>query len=144
MIEIWHIWIIAALILLIIELLTAGFVTICFSIGAFCGALTAYLDDSIKLQLIIFATTSLLCALLLRPIFIRFLSKERTITNTNAESMIGQTATVIKTIGNDAGKVSIYGEHWKAISETDEVIAEGEKVKITSINSLILTVKKLK
>lgn len=140
MIEIWHIWIIVALLLLILEVLTTGFVTICFAIGAFCGALVSYFDGSIKLQLIIFAVTSLLCALLLRPVFVRFLSRKHV--ETNAESMIGKTATVIEPINNGTGKVSIYGEHWKAVSENNEVIDKGDKVTIININSLILTVRK--
>lgn len=138
----WHIWLIVALVLIIIEVLASGFAAICFSIGAFCSALTAYFGCSLTLQLSVFAAASLLCAFTVRPLFIKFLSSKSKDSETNAQSMIGQTATVIQTVDGNGGRISIYGESWSAVSETGETIPEGEKVTITEINSLILTVKK--
>ncbi len=140
MMEAWHIWIIIALILLIIEVLTSGFAIICFSIGAFCGALTASLGGSLTIQLLVFAVISIFCALVLRPIFIKYLARKKN-GATNAEAMVGLTATVTETVGDNGGRISVYGESWKAVSETGETIPAGSKVVITKIDSLTITVK---
>ena len=142
MITSWHIWLIVALALLIIEILTSGFAAICFSIGAFCSALTAYLGCSLTVQLSVFAAISLLCAFAVRPLFIKFLSNKGKDSETNAQSMIGRTAIVTEDVDKNTGRVSIYGESWQAVSATDDIIPKGEKVIITKIDSLILTVKK--
>lgn len=142
MIEIWHIWILAALILLIIEVLTSGIAAICFAIGAFCGAAAAGLGCSIKIQLLVFALVSIVCALTLRPVLIKYLSRKKG-GETNAEAMVGETAIVTEPIDAYKGRISIYGESWKAVSETGETIQVGQKVRITRINSLVLTVKKI-
>ncbi len=43
----YQIWLIAAIILVIIELLTSGFGVICFAIGALFSALTDYLGGAL-------------------------------------------------------------------------------------------------
>ena len=40
--EEWHVWIIAALLLFLIEIFTTGFAVICLSIGAVAGAVAAW------------------------------------------------------------------------------------------------------
>ena len=56
--EVWHIWIIAALVLVIIEIFTSGFAVICLSVGAVGGAIAAACDCSFKIQLLAFALAS--------------------------------------------------------------------------------------
>ena len=42
--EIWHIWIIAALLLFIVEIFTSGFAVICIAVGALGGAVATLLN----------------------------------------------------------------------------------------------------
>ncbi len=60
------------------------------------------------------------------------------------DNIIGKTAVVTERIEeNGFGRVKIDGDDWKA-QTTDGTAAEiGEKVKIESYESIILTVKKL-
>lgn len=143
--EYYQIWLIAAIVLVIIELLTAGFGVICFAVGALFSALAAFLGvDSLVWQLLIFAVASVLCFIFLRPVVLRFLDKKSKDVKTNADALIGKTAMVSETIDSSAnqGRVAVDGDDWKAVSADGSVINKGEKVEIVSRDSIILTVKK--
>ena len=143
--EYYQIWLIAAIVLVIIELLTAGFGVICFAVGALFSALAALLGvDSLVWQLLIFAVASVLCFIFLRPVVLRFLDKKSKDVKTNADALIGKTAIVSETIDSSAnqGRVAVDGDDWKAVSADGSVINKGEKVEIISRDSIILTVKK--
>lgn len=143
--EYYQIWLIAAIVLVIIELLTAGFGVICFAVGALFSALAAFLGmDSLVWQLLIFAVASVLCFIFLRPVVLRFLDKKSKDVKTNADALIGKTAIVSETIDSSAnqGRVAVDGDDWKAVSADGSVINKGEKVEIVSRDSIILTVKK--
>lgn len=143
--EYYQIWLIAAIVLVIIELLTAGFGVICFAVGALFSALAAFLGvDSLVWQLLIFAVASVLCFIFLRPVVLRFLDKKSKDVKTNADALIGKTAMVSETIDSSAnqGRVAVDGDDWKAVSADGLVINKGEKVEIISRDSIILTVKK--
>lgn len=143
--EYYQIWLIAAIVLVIIELLTAGFGVICFAVGALFSALAAFLGvDSLVWQLLIFAVASVLCFIFLRPVVLRFLDKKSKDVKTNADALIGKTAIVSETIDTSAnqGRVAVDGDDWKAVSADGSVINKGEKVEIISRDSIILTVKK--
>jgi len=143
--EYYQIWLIAAIVLVIIELLTAGFGVICFAVGALFSALAAFLGvDSLVWQLLIFALASVLCFIFLRPVVLRFLDKKSKDVKTNADALIGKAAIVSETIDSSAnqGRVAVDGDDWKAVSADGSVINKGEKVEIVSRDSIILTVKK--
>ena len=143
--EYYQIWLIAAIVLVIIELLTAGFGVICFAVGALFSALAAFLGmDSLVWQLLIFAVASVLCFIFLRPVVLRFLDKKSKDVKTNADALIGKTAMVSETIDPSVnqGRVAVDGDDWKAVSADGSVINKGEKVEIISRDSIILTVKK--
>lgn len=46
--ETWHIWIIIALLLFIIEIFTSGFAIFCISVGAIAAAIASELDMELK------------------------------------------------------------------------------------------------
>ena len=71
----YQIWLIIAIVLVIIELLTAGFGVVCFAIGAGFSALAAGLGLSLTWQIIIFVVVSLLTFIFLSPIALRFLNR---------------------------------------------------------------------
>ncbi|MCR5013290.1 MAG: NfeD family protein [Bacteroidales bacterium] len=141
--EYYQIWLIAAIVLVIIEILTAGFGVICFAIGALFSALTDYLGASLVWQLVVFAAVSLLAFFFLRPVFLRFLDRKTKDVKTNADALIGKTAIVSETIDATAntGRVAIDGDDWKAVSEDGSVIEKGQKVHVVNRDSIILTVK---
>lgn len=141
--EVWHIWIIVALVLVIIEIFTSGFAVICLAVGAVGGSIAAACDCSFKIQLLAFAIASFVALLLVRPLLLRFFPKEEKV-KTNASAMVGRRGVVCNAIeGVEGGRVVIDGVDWKALSANGEDIAQGEKVEIVEIDSVVLIVKKL-
>lgn len=140
--ELWQIWVIAALLLFILEIFTAGFAVACFSIGALAAAVAAALGATILWQVVIFAIGSLIALVVVRPIVIRLFGKKDH-TPTNTDALIGRNGRVSETIDPETGKgrVAIDGDDWKAVSEDGSAIEKGTKVEVVSRESVIITVK---
>jgi membrane protein implicated in regulation of membrane protease activity len=142
--QIYQIWLLVAIVLVILEIMTAGFGVICFAIGAALAALAAGLGvDDIAWQIVIFAVVSLLTFIFLRPVVIRFLDKKSKDVKTNADAIIGRKGVVSERIdaAQHTGRVAIDGDDWKAVSEDGSVIEKGTYVEIVKLDSIIVTVK---
>ena len=143
--EIWIYWVIAALLLFIVEMFTAGLAVICLSFGCLGGAIAAAADASIEWQLGIFTIVSFVAIVAVRPLLKRLFYKDGEKVATNASAMIGKHGVVCADIEGDdeQGRVMIEGVDWRAIAADDEHLAKGTRVVVTDINSVVLTVKKL-
>ena len=143
--EIYQYWLVAAIVLVIVEICTAGFGSICFAVGAGFSALVAGLGGSFVWQIVVFAAVSLLTFIFLRPIAIRWLDSKSKDVKTNVDALIGRKGIVSERIdaSQHTGRVAIDGDDWKAVSLDNAVIDKGASVEIVNRDSLILTVKKL-
>ena len=112
-----YFWLIAAIILVIVEILTEGFGSICFAIGAGVSALASYLGANFTWQIIIFLAVSLLTFIFFRPFMLRFLDKRSKHVKTNVDALIGRKGIVSERIDMEkhTGRVSIDGDDWKAV-----------------------------
>ncbi len=141
----WENWIYVGLILLILEIFTPGFVVACIGIGAILASIFAYFDLPISIQLLVFSAGTLLSFLGIRPYVLKHIynSKENTITN--ADTLIGKVTKVKETINNNQnqGRISIYGDNWRARSENGSEIEKGETVEVVKIDSTVLIVKQI-
>lgn len=142
--ELWQIWIIAALVLFVVEIATSGFAAVCLSLGALVAAIAAGCGASLTWQVVVFAVASLVALVFFRPVIIRLFhnrkSEER---KSGVEALIGREAVVTETIDEVAatGRVRIDGDDWKAVAADSAHIEKGEKVVVLSIESIVLTVK---
>ncbi len=136
-----HWWSIAAVLLIIVEILTAGFVLGSFGVAAFITAIVAYIGFPIEFQLIVFIAASLVMFFTLRPIAKKYLAPKKKI-ETNVHRLIGKKAIVIETIDNfrQTGRVKIDGDDWRARTESQEVIPVGREVIIKVVDSATLIV----
>ena len=143
--EMYQIWLIAAIVLVIIEICTAGFGSICFALGAAFSAIAAGLGANLTWQIVVFAIVSLLTFIFLRPVVMRFLEKKSKDVKTNAEAIIGRKGVVSERIDatQHTGRVAIDGDDWKAVSKDGSVIEKGAEVEIVKLDSIIVTVKQL-
>lgn len=143
---IWQIWLLVAAVFVVIEIFTSGFAVACFSVGCVFGAILAACDLSLTWQVVAFAIGTFLSFILIRPVVMRYLDKKTNDNNikTNMDNIIGKTAVVTERIeGNGYGRVKIDGDDWKAQTADGAAAEVGEKVRIESFESIILTVKKL-
>jgi membrane protein implicated in regulation of membrane protease activity len=136
-----HWWSLAAVLLIIVEILSAGFVLGSFGVAAFITAIVAYIGFPIEFQLIVFIASSLMIFFTLRPIAIKYLAPKKKI-ETNVHRLIGKKAVVIETIDNfrQTGRVKIDGDDWRARTESQEVIPIGREVIIKAVDSATLIV----
>lgn len=142
----WQIWLLAAAVLVVIEIFTSGFAVACFSVGCVFGAILAAFDLSITWQIVAFAIGSFLAFIFIRPIVIKYLDKKTNSNNvkTNMDNIIGKTAVVTERIEEGGfGRVKIDGDDWKAQTDNGTAMEVGTKVTILSYESIVLTVKKL-
>ena len=69
------------------------------------------------------------------------LASQRAAPVTGVEGLIGETGYALEPIVPGApGRVRVHGEIWSAIA--DEPIASGDRVTVTNVNGLTLTVRK--
>lgn len=140
----WHWWMCAAILLFILEVFTPGFIVACLGLGALAASITAYLGYDIDAQFIVFAISTLVSLFLIRPLLYKKGEKDDKI-KTNTDALIGRTGTVTESIDNkhNKGRVLIDGDQWKAYSQNNEIIELNAQVEVISINSTIITVKKI-
>ncbi|MBE6174236.1 MAG: NfeD family protein [Rikenellaceae bacterium] len=143
--EVWHIWVIVALLFVIVEIFTTGFAVMCISFGCLFGAAASALEWDVKWQLLAFAVGTVLAFMTVRPLVYKFFYKKGQEVKTNAEALVGRRAIVTERIEGELhpGRVKIDGDDWKAVCESAEPIEVGAAVEVTAINSVILTVKKI-
>ena len=143
--EIWHMWVIAALILVVVEIFTTGFAVICLAIGALAAAVDAACGGGAEGQLIWFAAATLLAFVFVRPLLVKAFRKsggrERL---SGVDALKGREAVVSERISpsDNTGRVAVDGDDWKAVSVDGADIGKGEKVTIESVDSVVLTVRK--
>lgn len=143
--EIWQIWVVVALVLIIIEIFTSGFAIACLSVGCLLAAIGARIELSLAWQLGLFALGAFFGFIFVRPFVLKLMNKNANKNNvtTNMDNLIGRKAVVTEKIEKDGfGRVKIDGDDWKARMEDGEEAEVGEKVTIVSNESIILTVKK--
>lgn len=142
--ELWYIWVIAALLLFITELFTSGFAIICLSFGALGGAVAALLDTSLEMQFIAFAIVSFIALIAIRPVLKRLFFKNGEKVATNANAIIGKHGIVCVDVdANDSGRVMIEGMDWRARSVDNDPLSKGTKVEVVAMESITLIIKKL-
>lgn len=133
----WYFWLILAGIFVIAEIATVGFLIFWLSLGSLCAMLTSFFTDNIIIQTAVFVVTSVLFIFLTRPLA-KKLAKTDNVLVTNAYSIIGKKAIVIKeinpTIG--VGQIKIDGQIWTAKSTNEEIISEGTEVLILNIDGV--------
>lgn len=143
---VWHIWIIVAILLLIAEIFTTGFLTATLAMGCLAAGFFAYLDFGIGIQLTAFSVFTLIGFFGIRPFMLKYAQRENAQIKTNTDALIGKIGKVTEAIDNRSsqGRVIVDGEDWRAETEADEIVDPGEKVQILRVNSTKLIVQPLK
>jgi len=137
----WMIWIAIGLVCLIIEIFTPGFLFMSFGVGAIITGLFSILNISLPIQISIFIFVTFIIFLFMRKISKKIISQASE--ETNIFALNGKTGIVTKEILLEArGYVKVGGEEWSAISDKNEIIENGVKVIINSVEGNKLIVSK--
>jgi len=137
-----YLWLALIVIFAVAEASTVQLMFIWFACGAVVAFLVSLLSAPLWLQILLFLAVSAVTLIFTRPLVKKLLLPKTS--PTNADRVIGETATVVTAIDNDAytGRVSVLGLDWMALSENDEPIAVGEKVTVKRIEGAKLIVCK--
>jgi membrane protein implicated in regulation of membrane protease activity len=130
----WALWVIVAVALAGVELLTPGlFVAGLLVVPALAAALVATLGGSAAIQLIVFILGSGGSALLVRPLARRHIRMPAQL-RTGTAALVGAPAMVLRRVDRDGGLVRIGGEEWSARTYMDDqVIEPGARVEVVKI-----------
>lgn len=135
-------WVVALVVFLIVEAVTAGLVSIWFVFGSLVALICAALGAAIWLQIVWFVVVSVATLVLTRPLVKRYVDSRSVATN--ADRNIGRTAVVTERIDNLAatGAVQLAGVIWTARSTDDAVAIEpGTHVTVRAIEGVKLIVE---
>lgn len=137
------VWLVAMVVLLIVEAIVPGLVSIWFAIGALAALIAALLNAPLWLQVVWFLAVSAATLVLTRPLAQRYVNSR--VQPTNADALIGRDCVVTEDIDNLAGTgaVKIGGKVWTARAEDEnEKYAQGDVVKAVRIEGVKLIVRK--
>lgn len=136
-------WVVALVVFLIVEAVTAGLVSIWFVFGSLVALICAALGAAVWLQIFWFVIVSVATLVLTRPLVKRYVDSRSVATN--ADRSIGRIAVVTERIDNLAatGAVQLSGVIWTARSTDDALTIEsGEHVIIRAIEGVKLIVER--
>jgi membrane protein implicated in regulation of membrane protease activity len=137
------VWLIAMIVLLIIEAAIPGLVSIWFAIGALAALISALFKAPLWLQIVWFLVVSIATLCLTRPLAQKYVNSR--VQPTNSDALIGKDCLVTEDINNleGTGAVKIEGKIWTARAENeDEHYVAGEVVKAVRIEGVKLIVNK--
>ena len=136
-------WVVALVVFLIVEAVTAGLVSIWFVFGSLVALICAALGAAVWLQIFWFVIVSVATLVLTRPLVKRYVDSRSVATN--ADRSIGRAAVVTERIDNLAatGAVKLDGVVWTARSTDDAIAIEaGERVTVRAIEGVKLIVER--
>lgn len=138
--ELWQIFGIVSIVLVILEIFTPTLFFLNLAIGAFVtGVISIWYKDVTGL-IVLFAVLSTIILIFIRPMLYKKTPDEN---KTGIEGKyLNKVAKAEENISTEAGVISIYGERWEARNVNEDVIPAGAEVKIIRNESLIMFVEK--
>jgi membrane protein implicated in regulation of membrane protease activity len=131
----WVIWLIAAAVFGVGEILTLGFFLAPFAVGALAAAVIAAIGAGTVVSWVVFLVVSVILLAALRPLA-RSHRRQAPMLRTGTAALVGRPAMVVERIANDEGVgcVRIDGETWTARAyDDDEIIEAGKRVQVIEI-----------
>jgi membrane protein implicated in regulation of membrane protease activity len=129
----WVVWLIAAVVLGVAELLTTTLALALIAVGALAAALSSALGANAEIQLAAFVVVSLAGIVLIRPLGLKRLQRRPSL-RTGTAALVGQTGYVLADVGPHSGRIRIGGEEWSARPYDEmSVIPSGSTVDVLLI-----------
>jgi len=132
--EAWQIWVAVGLGLMVLEVFVPGFVLACLGLGSFGGAISAYLEASFEMQLVVSALTALVAFIFLRPFALKmgFSGNERL---SGVDALLGRECIVTQAFdpASGLGRCKVDGDDWRA-----ELLVRGEASQATAGTMVII------
>jgi membrane protein implicated in regulation of membrane protease activity len=130
----WVLWMIAAGVLAVGEMLTVSFFLGPIALAAVAAAIVALAGGGAALQWIVFTVLAGASLLVLRPVAKRHLRMPAQL-RTGTAALVGASAVVLDRVDRDGGSVRLNGEVWSARSyDEDHAFEPGTRVEVMKID----------
>lgn len=137
------VWLVAMIILIVIEIVTVGLTTIWFAVGALVATIVAMLGGGMILQVTLFLFVSFGMLIFTRPWAMKYINKKRI--KTNYEGIIGKVVRITQDVDNIAEKgcAVVNGQEWTVRAADERIrIQAGSLAKVVDIKGVKLIVEK--
>ena len=140
----WQVWLVAALLLFVAEMLAPGFWLLSVAVGCLAGGLVSLVMPGFLAPVLSFAAGTLLSLVAIRPMLLKYLHHPSTEIKTNVDALIGKVGVVSERIdpGTGKGRVLVEGENWRGTSLMDTVLEPGTRVMVVRVEGTTLYVDK--
>lgn len=129
----WWVWILAALVCGIIEVMSVSFVLLMFAIGALAAGIAGALGANVTIQVIVFVVVTVALLAGLRPFLKGRIERSAGDVRTNTDALIGKTGYVTEVVGERHGRIQFSGGEWSARTESAS-IPVGAEVRVDRID----------
>jgi membrane protein implicated in regulation of membrane protease activity len=130
----WYWWVLAGLLLLVVEMLSVDLIFVMMAAGTFAAAIVSLFTDSIVVQALVAVVVSGGALLVVRPVALRHLSLPHSV-RTGTAALVGAEGVVVERVDARDGRVKIGGEVWSARSyDRDSVFEPGTSVEVARID----------
>lgn len=130
----WIWWVVAAALLVILEMLTLTLVLAMIAVGALAAAAADAFGVDLLGQMLIFAGASLAMLVAVRPVARRHLYPPPAI-RTGVDALVGRKALVLEQVDAHSGRIRLAGEVWSARTyDGESVIQPGQTVDVVKID----------
>ena len=140
-----YMWLIAAGVFFIAEIITVGFMIFWLGIAALIVSVVSLFIENVFIQMALFVILSTLLLFITKPFLEKFVIKKDEKVATNAFAVIGQKARVIKSMDpiTKLGQIKVGSETWTAKTKDDTLLQEGDVVTVDSIDGVKAIVSKV-
>lgn len=129
----WWVWILAAIVCGIIEVMSVSFVFLMFAIGALAAGIAGALGANETIQVIVFVVVTVALLVGLRPFLKGRIERSAGDVRTNTDALIGKTGYVTEVVGERHGRIQFSGGEWSARTEGTS-IPVGAEVRVERID----------
>lgn len=138
----WLLWTLVCVVALILEVSSGTFYLMCFAIGAVGAVVVSLMGTPLWLQVLVFSVISAVSVFCVRPLLVKCLHPVQKERLSNASALVGRQGVVIEPISAErSGYVRVDGDEWRAVTADGTMIERGVNVRITAINSIVVTVE---
>lgn len=139
----WHLWVIAAILLVVSEMFNGDFWLVCLGIGALLAAAVSLVLPGLVPGILVFSVGSLVSLWMVRPFLLRRFQGFPQL-RTGVDALLGRSGIVTEAIdpATGAGRVRVEGEDWRGASLDAGSLPAGTRVSVVQVDGTILVVEK--
>src|SRR5207245_11332536 len=128
----WQVWLVAALLLFVAEMLAPGFWLLSVAVGCLTAGVVSLVVPGAIVPALSFAAGTLLSLVGIRPFLLRHLHPSGSAIRTNVDALAGKVGIVSERVDPVTGKgrVLVEGEDWRAASLMDAALEAGPRVVV--------------